>query len=435
MFNSTQNLMFRPITSLAHFKIHPPLPLNPRESKQLLNLLTTSFRQQLDREYGAFRSEVGGSGKALSCSAPSNPTLGKRRRHSQSRSESRLPADRHLHSILTNPLFSHVPGNSGICTHSPRDPMDIFDEACAKGFMKVEYALACLRAKKNTIVQSSVLSLREAMKESGAGSKVLRWLTSSGVADNVTFLQDEVFSEILVDFLVAEGLQVAVWIWMDKLMATLPTTNMRQAVDPTVKSAANLLNVLVKAEASGYVSLDLAYTSFMKAKYLLDKMQYPLRPVLAKAGLFLSRESTFKSSLHLASSPMIYNDFLDIIPAFTARRELHFSHLLLHHPANPNTDPALRFLQKVKADVSISAEIPSQGSSGRKTYPDSRIISLGLDTAKLLLQKEENVDARWVMSFLQETYAKQLGLTQKKQFQQAQAEACSLELLNSLNLA
>jgi hypothetical protein len=435
MFNSTQNLMFRPITSLAHFKIHPPLPLNPRESKQLLNLLTTSFRQQLDREHGAFRSEVDGSERALSGSAFPNPTTGKRRRHLQARPESRLPTDRHLHSILTNPLFSHGPEKSGIRTQNPRDPMDIFDEACAKGFMKVEYALACLRAKKNTIVQSSVLSVREAMKESGAGSKVLRWLISSGVADDVTFLRDEVFSEILVDFLVAEELQLAVWTWMDKLMAKLATANMRQAADPADKSAANLLDVLVKAEASGYISLDLAFTSFMKAKELLDKIQHPPRPILSKAGLFLSRESTFKSSLHLASSPVVFNGFLDVVPAFTSHRDLHLSHLLLHHPTNPNTGPALRFLRKAKADISISAEILSQGSSGCKTYPDSRIISLGLDTAKLLLEQDENVDARWVMSFLQETYAKQLGLTQKKQFEQAQAEASSLELLKSLNLA
>ena len=435
MFHSTPNLMFRPIASLGHFKIHPPLPLNPRESKQLLNLLTTSFRQQLDREHGTFRPEADGNGNVLANSSCSNPAPGKRRRHSQSRTERRLPTDRHLHSILTNPLFSYGPEKPDLRTQNLRDPMDIFDEACAKGFMKVEYALACLKAKKNMIVQSSVLSVREAMKDSGAGSRVLRWLISSGGADDVTFLRDEAFSEILVDFLVAEELQIAVWAWMDKLFATMPTTNLRQAADPTAKTVAHLLGVLIKAEAAGYVSLDAAFASFIKAKGLLNKLQHPTRPILWKAGLFLSRESTFGSSSHLAPSPTMFNAFLDIVPAFTSRKDLHLSHLLLHHPSQPDVGLALRFLKKVKADLSISADAASHGSSSYKNYPDSRLISLGLDTAKLLLEQDQNASARWVMNFLQETYAKQLGLTQKKQFKQAQAEASSIELLKSLNLA
>ena len=40
----------RVLSTLAS-KIHPQLPLSPRESQQLLSLLTQSFRAHLDREH------------------------------------------------------------------------------------------------------------------------------------------------------------------------------------------------------------------------------------------------------------------------------------------------------------------------------------------------------------------------------------------------
>jgi hypothetical protein len=425
MFQATHNLLFRPISSLGHFKIHQPLPLNPRESTQLLNLLTTSFRQQLDREHGSFRAEVDASGKALSKPTSSNPVSGKRRRDSLSRPWNKAPTDRHLHSVLTNPLFSYGTEKPDVRTTLPRDPMDIFDEACAKGFMKLEYALACLKTKKRVIVQSSVLSVRDAMKASGAGSKVLRWLMASDPADNLKFLQDEAFSDVLIDFLVAEELQTAVWIWIDKMILAWTTAEDQQAI---TKSVAHFLNTLIRAEASGYVSLDAAFASFRMAAHHLNKLKCPTRPILSKAGLFLSRESIIGSSSRPTPSPAMFDAFLHMLPAFTPRRDIHLSHLLLHHPTRPNPTPALKFLMKFKAETTSLQERAS-------VYPDSRIISLGLDVAKVLLEQDQHTDARWVMNFLQETYPKQLGLAHKRQLEQTQAEASSLELLKNLSLA
>ena len=61
----------RAFGSLAS-KIHPQLPLTPRESQQLLNLLTTSFRSHLDREHPTAPSErlllTSASTSPLSCS-------------------------------------------------------------------------------------------------------------------------------------------------------------------------------------------------------------------------------------------------------------------------------------------------------------------------------------------------------------------------------
>ncbi len=429
MFQATQHRTFRELASLRHFKIHPPLPLSPRESKQLLNLLTTSFRQQLDREHGAFRTEP----KELVGSS-SNPACTKRRRYSQSRPEPRVPTDRHLHTVLTNPLFSYGPEKPSSEAKSLRDPMDIFDEACAKGFMKLEYAAACLKAKKQLIVKSSVLSVQDAIKSSQAGSKVLRWLLSSGVGNNALFLEDEAFSKILVEFLVAEELQVAIWGWIEEFFLAASTSQTQHTAESASKTAARILYTLVKAEASGFVSLDTAYASLRKASGRLNALGCRSRSILFKAGGFLSRESTYQLSLHPAPSPVMFDSFLNIVPTFTAVKDLHLSHLRLHHPTTPDASLALKLLEKVKEEVSLMAE-GAHGPFESVLYPHSRIIAIGLDTARHLLERDQHAKARWVMNFLQETYAKQLGLTQKKQFEQAQAEASSLELLKNLNLA
>ena len=47
----------RALSTLAN-KLHPQLPLTPRESQQLLSLLTASFRRHLDREHPVHTAEV-----------------------------------------------------------------------------------------------------------------------------------------------------------------------------------------------------------------------------------------------------------------------------------------------------------------------------------------------------------------------------------------
>jgi len=58
------------------------------------------------------------------------------------------------------------------------------------------------------------------------------------------------------------------------------------------------------------------------------------------------------------------------------------------------------------------------------------LTNLGLDTAKLLFEKDELDDAEWVMNFLQQNLLHGDGL-----LKQAKAEASSLQLLEGLSLA
>ncbi len=440
MFQSTQCLAFRTITFLGHFKVHPPLPLTPRESTQLLNLLTTSFRRQLDREHGTVVSEGGANDKSSASFSSSKLAPGKHRRHSQSRSDVRPPTDRHLHSILTNPLFRDVEKESDTRSQQLRDPMEIFDEACAKGFMKVEYAAACLKAKKRKILQSSALSVRDAMKLSGAGSKTLNWMLSSGVANDSSFLEDKAFSEILVDFLVAEGQQSVIWTWLETLALKISSADTKPATIPPVRDASNLLYYLVKAQTCGSASLDVAFRSLGRAENMLSGLPYKYRHVLRGAGEYLYKEIVNHHASYSASSPDMFDLYLSIVPRLLSfKNETALPNLLLYHPTKPDAKPALKYLEKAKKTASAGSDSEDQRVVLRAShYNETRTIYLGLNTARFLLERGLHNKANWVMNFLEETYGKHLGLSQKDLFSlhdQVQAEASSLELLNSLNLA
>ena len=186
MVQSTPSRLFQSFKPLSRFKIHHPLPLNARESQQLLNLLTASFRQQLDREHGQlpFQKEL---------TVP-KVIVGSSKRHKQSSESLSLKnggtndVDNHINSLLSNPLLS-VP-NRPLVNNSEtlRDPLDVFDDACAKGLMNVELAENCLRVKKGLIVQSSSLTFHGDAKESGpAAAKVLTWLAVNGLIKADTF--------------------------------------------------------------------------------------------------------------------------------------------------------------------------------------------------------------------------------------------------------
>jgi hypothetical protein len=416
--------------ALNKFKIHPPLPLNPRESKQLLNLLTTSFRQQLDTEhgFGKFKSSGGATGQKLNHQDHKGNQRPRRRSDPGSR-----PTDRHLHSILTNPLFNYSPNEEG--SKSARGPMEIFDLAVVRGMMNTNYARACLNAKKREIVQSSVLNVRDGMRDSRAGLKVLKWLISSGTANDIDFLKNEGFAEILMEYMVAEGLQEAAWAWIKKAFEGIPhycTKDPYFIRQEARRDIVRPLMLLVRAEATGPVSMDAAYMILSRAAGYLNGMSVEkVRLGIGPPGCFLSHQATMLSSERPMATESNFESFIGLVPTMTIDTEYHFAHLNLLHPSTPTAELALAYLQKMESKQSSSA-VEQYLRNGPR---DHNLIQLSLDTAKFLLERDRFADAEWVMGYLRSNYPKQLGLEQRRQLEQAKAEASSLQLLEGLSLA
>jgi hypothetical protein len=429
MFRPSQTLLVRPMPTLNKFILHPPLPLNPRESKQLLNLLSTSFRQTLDKEHG-FRTE---SEIESAVKGPDKHNGTPRPRRLSHSDLDRPPTDRHMRSILTNPLFTSSPTAQHV-SNADKDPMEVFDQAAAKGMMNTQYARACLLAKKREIIQSPVLSVREGMRDSGAGLKVLRWLVSSGTAKDNDFLQDAQFAMIFMQYVVAEQLQEVSWKWIKRAFEDYPRLSKLSGLERAAARRALVrpLMCLVKAEASGPVSLDAAYMCLSRAAGYLKGVPAPqMRELLGPPGWFLSYETTWSHSDHLPASESAFDSFIALVPVISREVDYHFAKLNLLHPTRPSVDPALAFLKKLDAPQAADA---TPLYRWRSTY-GREIISLGLNAAKFLLETERFDDAQWVMEYLRAHYPRRLGLAQREQQEEATAEASSLQLLEGLTLA
>lgn len=419
MFSPTKSHLF------ANFKLHHPLPLNPRESQQLLNLLTTSFRQHLDAEHPAFRKGTNGSSPSRRKSLDHNDVP----RRKSILEASRIPVDRHINSMLSNPLFGY--DTSINVLKEPSSPsarsMRVFDLALSKGLMTREIATTLLKTNMRTIKASSALDVQAELRKSEAGSKVLKWLMSSGEVNKLDFLHDEAFSTILIEHLVAENLQEVVWTWiksgLEQALAMrgaseerLNRLTRRQIVHPLLQ--------LVIAEANASRSLGTAYMCISRAaSYLKGLPASTMRDYLYPPGRFLVNATIFTHSAREPVSESEFDSFYSMLPVMFPQHvfERYAAHMLLFHPS-PQVEPAIRFLSNL--------DTPNRGH----TYT-REVVQLGLDTAKYLLEAEKVSEALKVMDILRTQFPKQLGVSQQRQLEDVRSEASTMELLEGLSLA
>lgn len=341
-----------------------------------------------------------------------------------------------MHSLLTNPLFNLPPElRTGNVVYS-RDPMDIFTQAVAKGMMTTSYAKACLTAKKVQIVQSAVLNVRDGMKKSRAGMQVLKWLVSSGTTNTTDFLKDGDFAMILMEYIVAEGLQETAWKWVKKALENFSALSLLSGKEfvQAQREVVGPLLYLVRAEATSPDSptnLDAAYMAMSRAAgYLGGLSRSEMHRVLSPPGRFLIRGSLIPRASRPPPSEAAFESFLSLIPVISNNHRRYFAHLSLLHPTKPNADLALEYIQALEATSQQTGPI-----SKPATESDHENIQLGLDTANCLLVQHRYTEADQVMEFLRSNYPKQLGIKEMRQLEQAKAEASSLELLERLGLA
>ncbi|KAI9786645.1 MAG: hypothetical protein M1839_006196 [Geoglossum umbratile] len=419
-------------------KIHPRLPLDQRESQQLLSLLTSSFRHHLNSEYPLFRTDE--IQDQFTDKPGRNGARGRARQGAAARSGSEklmssAAAQHHFGSILTSPLFTKRRRSS-----SPRrpgdgarkcsledvrrivnDPMGMFEENVALGAATVDMATFCLTTHMKEILGSSILPVREGMRESGAGTKVLKWMWSSGLSASNDFLADERFVSALVPFLVVEGHSDVAWFWMKRSVAANKNPNVVSTPAYLQHSATRekrgLLLKLVEAELNYGGGIDTAIGVLQRAAdgaeaiLALDVPGHgspkmvtgAARAFLAPAGkLLYSHCMRLLSTSNL--SPAALDTFLTVIPKFSPIPELYQAWLRMYHPSDPSAHPAVRLLRSASRASSV---LHGGGGLGKQR----RVwIRFGLDTARVLLKEEQWEDGAWVLGALQTSFPEELGL-------------------------
>ncbi|ROV95234.1 hypothetical protein VMCG_08572 [Cytospora schulzeri] len=392
------------LSSLKDFlpKIHQPLPLNRRESQQLLKTLTTSFRKNLDKEHGYWSSKDTTSVASLKA-ASTTPTI----TPSVHDSHHHRPTDRHVRAILSNPLFSYDRATQlGPRVASERDPMDVFDEAVAKGLMTVRRAAGVLKAKRQAITQSSSVSVNETMATSGTALRVLQWLRSSGHERDLSFVNCTPLIVYLTNFMVEEGLEEISWVWLERLMnGEGPDFRDRKGPSP----AAYILDALVRAKVPHGDSLDGGYACMVRARDMFHKSS-SFETDAISAWRALSWWSTVSAWQRSQPSGALFDAFSSMgrrLQKFKKSIQVDRAHLELHHPTDPDARLAIGYLKSSSLQNLLEQERQEELDSGRicnlsRPYNTTirRVGLMGMDAANHLARVGREEDAAWVRDVL-----------------------------------
>ncbi|KAK1985026.1 hypothetical protein LZ30DRAFT_584921 [Colletotrichum cereale] len=372
----------KPLSSIKNAipSIHQPLPLSPRESKKLLNVLKTSFRQNLDKEHG-YAPENADSPASKAASKHS----------STSHDAHHRPTDRHLRAILSNPLFKSGIQPNSVAFAAPRDPMDVFDEAVSRGMMTRKAATGCLRTKRQQILQSSALSVSDAMMASAAGLRVVQWLRASGKERTLDFLRDPHFVHELVPFMVAEGLEEVAWVWADRVVQS------EGPAEENSKIAGSLVASLVAAKSNVMDrNLDTAFTALLRADATWKSAPQQSR-ILLPPWRVLSWQSTVEAWKRPLPSAALFESYFGAARHIRRPLRLDRAHLELHHPTKPNHEGALQFLQDERL-----------GTLESSNSLVTRIIYMGMDAVSHLTRLGRTDEAEGLLRLLQSRFSEEL---------------------------
>ncbi|KAI1417061.1 hypothetical protein F5Y13DRAFT_153638 [Hypoxylon sp. FL1857] len=375
--------------SLKNFlpKIHQPLPLSHRESQQLLESITTSFRKNLDKEHPWEHGN-----ESTSPNPPpqtKKPTLPKLVASSSLPSDtptSQRPTDRHLGAILSNPLFAHQENKKPPA--ASRDPLDVFDSAVSKGLMTPRRAAGFLAKVRSQVTGESADDIRQGIADSGAGLRVVQWLRASGLENDLRFLADSnaILFANLIPFMYAEGLEEVVWSWVARLAARNETDDVKHT---HFTALFGLLHAIMKHKRTSYsglkTSLDGSYEAMVRVNELLPEKNQVASRAFKDIWVRLSLASTVFASEQPKPSAPQFNAFVGVGRPLKLR--LDMAHLELRHPLSPDHSAAVQFMHH---------NVPPNLRPNTRT----RLVCLALDAADRLKEVGDAEEVSWIERFV-----------------------------------
>ncbi|RGP70603.1 hypothetical protein FSPOR_3904 [Fusarium sporotrichioides] len=369
---------------------HEPLPLSKQQSQKLLDGLKTSFRKQLDHEYGE------------SSNSPAQPVA----KSVDPANHARLSATNlHLKDILANPLFSY---NKDVASTFPkslapptlatpaRDPIEVFDHAVARGLMTPKAAIGCMHAKaKQLQTQEAGLA---GLATSGVSGRVIRWLRSCGAEQDLRFMDNQTFIRTLAPFLVAEGMEEVAWEW---LVRTVNDSSGDISKEKRLKRASYLLGEIVKTKCQPqYGNLDSGISTMLQAQQLF-KTSPLLSDLLVSSWRSVSWFSTVESYSRPAPSEELFDAHIATADRLSQPLLLERAHLHLYHPTHPDHLPALNFFKDKERLRKLVTSIGPKKAKPAKLSTVSWLAFLGHDTVNHLSLSGRTQEAQGVTELLQ----------------------------------
>lgn len=423
----------RALSTLAK-KLHPQLPLTPRESQQLLSLLTTSFRTHLDREHPVYTTEKAhkpttrtNAGTNVGHVTQSNPRA----------TSSAALASQHIDAVLSNPLFAVKPSRRGSVSAASQvlsDPLSWFLNEIATGNATLSKAAMVL----DILDRQPAPHTLQLHKGRTAGAVIGDWLQSSGLGASREFLdmclvkpnvkRPKTFIYRLVTILMADGKELLLWKWF----SSHSSHGLSSAQVISFKK--QLLKHMVVAEAQQELHRSIAL--FSRAHQMINEQPEKQWEELRPAGQYLVQAIMSKPTTSVDND--LYNFFRRSVRLWVPNKwaQAVDSMLCLHHPDKASARLGLQFIQS-----------PTGAATYAKAKPVQRrfIVQLSLGVARQLLEEERYEEAHDVMAFTKQhfpdlvlenlpTEQKQVVNCQSNKIKKARTEEENLELLNGLAL-
>lgn len=401
-------------------KIHPQLPLSPRESAQLLALLTSSFRAHLDKAH-----------------PPADASPARARRPSLAHS-SQSSASQHIESILTNPLFAVRPHARSFDAARAdaqavlRDPLSWFLDQAAIGAADLTTAATCITMLKENQADVDTAISSRAAEASSAASEIAKWLRSSGMENSREFISFNPARLLnpLATMLSREGEHATLWTWIARsIPKRTQETGLDEAKIRTFRQ--RVLRSMVAAKVTGKTHIDEALSAFLRACKLRSLPGFDLDArTLQPAGFWLV--DRIVSDSHSVESPELYESFVKSSKDWTSWSPAVESVLWLHHPTKPSA-------------LSGAAYIRDPSITTARASPNMRklLVHLCLGIARQSLVEKSYADAEVALKFASDAFPELVGAAsnvpdvdqktaRQKSIEHERREEENLELLDRL---
>ena len=363
-------LLLKSLTS----KIHPPLSFNPKESRNLLRLLNSSFRQQLDKEHAV--GDVAAS----------------------------HPVNTHLHAVLSSPLFKEASKHDNQRDRSDSAnsvklvqelltrPMEHFQEQVANGKATIEIATRCLNVQgKNATIYKDSIPFDLETRASNPIQPVLHWLWASGLEDSMGFVDEPGFLHSILPPMIKHHQDQHVWRWLHKLQKVIRESDSK-SLELVQSRLESLLTYFVLGLVKLRGSINEAIETFVLvgrsfAGYATSHAESVMRrPARRLIGLMMNDPSH-----QIDVAP--YEEFVSIISQYKFHNSVNIhARLALCHPTKPDPSLALKLIQN-------STQPPwSQLSPKSKIYR----LTFYVRTTQTLLSLHREAEAHELVNFVQD---------------------------------
>lgn len=361
--------------------IHPQLPLDARQARQLLNALNTSFETHLDTHFPTARTASG----------VTHSSFAKRRNSGQGSNNVRVPsfveAQKHIASVINHPHFSSPPSIKQESQDSveciAQKSFNIFQHHVARGTLSLHLVESCLSGIRIAPISP------ETRKELSYASRIMALLDTTANISSDVALSNPSIRRQWVELMFMEGREEEVWTTMRRVQRLAFGYIMAAATHRDVSFLVGSLNRILQRHKSQPRVMSSQTISTLLGLTMNLFLQTPI----------------------IKSTPNeIYQQIIQDIVALKSfdvcreQLELLNSAAQLVHPDSLNAQPAYKYLRSLNKDVDHNT--PTIGYR-------RAMVRFYLTTAERLIEEGSVSEAEWVLQTLQSKYTQDLGVTVK----------------------